>query len=317
MRAMSEFWPGRRVLVTGGTGFLGSAVCRRLAEVGADEVHAVGSADYDLRRADETARLFDELRPELVLHLAAQVGGIGMNRARPADLYLENLLMGTWVIEEARRRGTEKLVVVGTACSYPKFAEVPFHESALFTGYPEESNAPYGLAKLAHLVQIQANRAQHGQRAIYVVPTNLFGPGDDFDLEVSHVIPALLRKAVEARESGADEIVVWGTGAASREFLYVDDAARGLVLAAEHYDSPEPVNLGVDREVPIKELVETIVELVGFEGRIVWDDGKPDGQPRRRIDATRAREAFGFRAEVGLAEGLRRTLDWYRGQREG
>lgn len=304
------------MVVTGGTGFLGRSVCSELEQAGATSVVALASMDFDLRRPDDVAEMFERTRPDLVVHLAARVGGIGANQLRPADLYLDNLLMGTFVIDEARRRGTEKTVVVGTICSYPKFTPVPFREESLWTGYPEETNAPYGIAKLAQLVQLQANRAQYGQHGIYLMPTNLYGPGDKFHPDVSHVIPALIKKAVEAKESGADEMEVWGTGSASREFLYVDDAARGIVLAAERYDDAEPANLGAQREVPIRELVDMIVEAVGFEGRIRWDTTRPDGQPRRCVDPTRAKEAFGFVAEVPLEEGLRRTVDWYLANRE-
>jgi GDP-L-fucose synthase len=308
---MTSFWDQRRVVVTGGKGFLGQAVTRRLADEGATDVVALSSADYELRDPQQVEKLFTDLEPQLVIHLAARVGGIGANQARPSDLYLDNLLMGTYVLEEARRRETPKTVMVGTICSYPKFTEVPFQESSLWTGFPEETNAPYGIAKLAQLVQLQANRDQYGQSGIYLMPTNLYGPGDKFHPDVSHVIPALIKKAVDAKESGADHIEVWGTGSASREFLFVDDAARGIVLAAEHYDEAEPANLGTDEELPIRELVELIVEVVGFEGEIRWDTSKPDGQPRRRVDPSRARERFGFVAEVPFQEGLRRTLDWY------
>jgi GDP-L-fucose synthase len=313
---MTEFWTNRRVLVTGGGGFLGSAVLAGLAARGATGAVAPSSDEYDLRRADATASLFAEVEPDLVIHLAARVGGIGANQARPADLYLDNLLMGTYVIDEACRRETPKTVVVGTICSYPKFTPVPFKESSLWQGYPEETNAPYGIAKLAQLVQLQANREQYGQNGIYVMPTNLYGPGDKFNPAVSHVIPALIKKCVEAKEAGDDHIEVWGTGAASREFLYVDDAAEGILLAAEGYDSPEPVNLGANRETPIKELVETIVELVGFEGDIRWDTTKPDGQPRRGVDASRAHDEFGFTARTPLEDGLRTTIEWYLAHRE-
>jgi GDP-L-fucose synthase len=302
---------GQRVLVTGAHGFLGQAVLRALARHGATDVVTPTHADYDLRRAGDVERLFADHQPDLVVHLAARVGGIGANMARPADLYLDNLLMGTYVIEEARRRGTPKTVVVGTICSYPKFTPVPFAETSLWEGYPEETNAPYGIAKLAQLVQLRSNRAQYGQNGIYLMPTNLYGPGDKFHPAVSHVIPALIKKAVEAAESGAEAIEVWGTGAASREFLFVDDAAEGIVLAAQRYDGPDPVNLGAERELPIRELVEIIVKLVGFAGEVRWDAGKPDGQPRRAVDGSRARELFGFEAEVSFEEGLRRTIDWY------
>ena len=308
---MTAFWTDRRVLVTGGRGFLGRAVLAGLESRSAAHVMAPGSADFDLRRPDATEALFAETEPDLVIHLAARVGGIGANQRRPADLYLDNLLMGTYVLEEARRRETPKTVMIGTICSYPKFTPVPFSEDSLWQGFPEETNAPYGIAKLAQLMQAQANRAQYGQNAIYLMPTNLYGPGDKFHPDVSHVIPALMKKCVDAKEAGDDHIVVWGTGRASREFLYVDDAAEGILLAAEHYDEGDPVNLGANHETPISELVETIVEITGFEGRIEWDHSKPDGQPRRRVDAGRAEAAFGFKASTTFAEGLARTHAWY------
>jgi GDP-L-fucose synthase len=306
----NDFWAQQRVLVTGGTGFLGRHLTARLAQRGAGQVFTPNSADYDLTRAAQVEALFAATRPDLVLHLAARVGGIGANQASPADLYLENLLMGTYVIEGARRAGSAKTVVVGTICSYPKHTPVPFSEDSLWQGYPEETNAPYGVAKLAQLVQAQVNRAQYGQNVIYLMPTNLYGPGDKFNAAVSHVIPALIKKCVEAREAGADHIEVWGTGSASREFLYVDDAAEGILLAAERYDGPEPVNLGADDELPIRELVPLVAEATGFEGEIRWDTSRPDGQPRRRVDASRAAE-FGFKAATSFRDGLRRTVDWY------
>jgi GDP-L-fucose synthase len=312
----TTFWSDRRVLVTGGTGFLGAGVLARLRASGATEVLAPSSAEYDLRRADEVSRLFADAQPDLVIHLAARVGGIGANQARPADLYLDNLLMGTFVIEEARVRATPKTVVVGTICSYPKHTPVPFSEDSLWQGYPEETNAPYGIAKLAQLVQAQSNRAQYGQNCIYLMPTNLYGPGDKFHPAVSHVIPALMKRCVDAKEEGADHIEVWGTGSASREFLYVDDAAEGIVLAAEHYDGADPVNLGNDEERPIRDLVELIAQVVGYEGEIRWDASKPDGQPRRRVDPSRAAQLFGFKAVTPFEEGLRRTLDWYLSHRD-
>jgi GDP-L-fucose synthase len=312
----SSFWAGRHVLVTGGRGFLGSSVVRALAAHGADRISTPTSAEYDLRRVEQVDAMFADLAPDLVIHLAARVGGIGANMARPADLYLDNLLMGTYVLDAARRAGTPKTVVIGTICSYPKHTPVPFSEDSLWHGYPEETNAPYGVAKLAQLTQLQANRDQYGQSAIYLMPTNLYGPGDKFHPAVSHVIPALIKKCVDAREAGADHVEVWGTGAASREFLYVDDAAEGVVLAAEHYDDGRPVNLGTDEEMPIRDLVEVIRELVGFDGEIRWDTTKPDGQPRRRVDPSRAREAFGFSASVPFREGLRRTIDWYLAHRD-
>jgi len=307
----SDFWPGRRVLVTGGSGFLGRAVLAALEARGADDVVAPDSHEYDLRDAARATAMFDDIRPSLVIHLAARVGGIGANQQRPADLYLENLLMGTYVIEEARRHDTAKTVVVGTICSYPKLTPVPFREESLWQGFPEETNAPYGIAKLAHLVQAQANRAQYGQNCIYLMPTNLYGPGDKFHAAVSHVIPALIKKCVEAEAWGADHVDVWGTGSASREFLYVDDAAEGVLLAAEHYNESEPVNLGANVEMPMTELVARIVDLVGFKGEIRWDTTKPDGQPRRRVDSSRAERAFGFKARTSFEDGLKQTLDWY------
>jgi GDP-L-fucose synthase len=308
---MSAPWSDRSVLVTGGGGFLGRAVCARLRQRRVGRLAAPSSAEYDLRRPDEVARLFADTSPDLVFHLAARVGGIGANLAAPADLYLDNLLMGTYVIEQARVSGTPKTVVTGTICSYPKHTPVPFSEHSLWQGYPEETNAPYGIAKLAQLVQAQANRAQYGQDVIYLMPTNLYGPGDKFHPGVSHVIPALIKKCVDAVESGAGHIDVWGTGSASREFLYVDDAAEGLVLAAERYDGAEPVNLGTDEELPIRDLVGLITAATGFTGEVRWDASKPDGQPRRRVDPGRAASAFGFKAQVPFSEGLRRTVEWY------
>jgi GDP-L-fucose synthase len=311
MPSVSVFWRDKRVLVTGGRGFVGRAVCRRLAERGAAEVIAPSRRDYDLTDTAQVTRLFTDSSPDLVIHLAARVGGIGANLAAPADLYVSNLLMGTHVIEEARRSRTPKTVLLGTICAYPKFTPVPFSEDALWEGYPEETNAPYGIAKKALLVHAQANRQQYGQNVIYLLPTNLYGPGDNFDLATSHVIPALIRKCVDARENGADEVEVWGTGTPTREFLYVDDAAEGILLAAELYDDGDPVNLGSGEEITIKELAETISSLTGFDGRLRWDPSKPDGQPRRRVDTSRAAAAFGFKATTPLEDGLRATIDWY------
>jgi GDP-L-fucose synthase len=299
---MPGFWSERRVVVTGSGGFLGRAVQEALIRRQAEHVLVPTTGEYDLRERDAVAQLYADLQPDLVVHLAARVGGIGANQARPADLYLDNLLMGTYVIDEARLRGTPKVVITGTICSYPKHTPVPFQETSLWQGYPEETNAPYGIAKLAHLVQLQANRAQYGQNGIYLMPTNLYGPGDKFHPAVS--------------DEGADHIEVWCTGSASREFLYVDDAAEGLLLAAEHYDGPEPVNLGANREMPIKELVELIAELTGFKGDIRWDTSKPDGQPRRSVDPARAKELFGFAAKTDFREGLEETIGWYRSHRE-
>ena len=306
-----DFWRDQHVLVTGGRGFLGSAVLRALQARGAGRITAPTSEDFDLRRREDAEAMLDQHRPDLVVHLAAKVGGIGANMERPSDLYLDNLLMGTYVLDATLRAGTPKTVMIGTICSYPKFTPVPFSEDSLWHGYPEETNAPYGVAKLAQLTQLQANRDQYGQSAVYLMPTNLYGPGDKFNPAVSHVIPALIKKCVDAKESGADAIEVWGTGTASREFLFVDDAADAIVLASEHYDEGEPVNLGTDEEMPIRDLVEIITELVGFEGEVRWDTPRPDGQPRRRVDPSRAKKYFGFEASVPFREGLRRTIDWY------
>jgi len=269
------------------------------------------SREYDLRREADIVRMLEASGPDIVIHLAAVVGGIGANRENPGRFFYDNLMMGAQLIEQARLRGVAKLVAVGTVCSYPKFAPVPFREDDLWNGYPEETNAPYGLAKKMLLVQGQAYRAQYGMNVIYLIPVNLYGPGDNFDPASSHVIPALIRKCVDAREAGADAIEVWGTGSASREFLYVDDAAEGIVLGADRYDGEEPVNLGVGQEITIRELVETIARLTRFEGEIRWDASKPDGQPRRALDTSRAREAFGFEAKTSFEDGLRATIEWY------
>ena len=276
---------------------------------------APSSRQVDLLDGNAARAAMARAEPHTVIHLAARVGGIGANMARPADLYLQNMLLGINVIEAARAAGVCKTVVVGTICSYPKHTPVPFREESLWNGYPEETNAPYGIAKLAQLVHLQANRTQHGQRSAYLMPTNLYGPGDKFHPDVSHVIPALIRKCVIARETGADCIEVWGSGTASREFLYVDDAAEGIVAAAEHYDGGLPVNLGAAQEVTIAELAKIIAGLCGFEGRIQWDVSRPDGQPRRSVDAARARELFGFRARTDFRTGLARTIEWYRSHR--
>jgi len=312
---MTDPFQAKRVFLTGGSGFLGSAVRRALADRGVSKVISPTSAEIDLLDLAAATAAIADSRPDIVIHLAARVGGIGANMERPASLYLENLMLGTNVIEASRVVGVEKIVVVGTICSYPKHTPVPFAESSLWQGYPEETNAPYGIAKLAQLVHLQANRAQYGQAGIYLMPTNLYGPGDKFNPAVSHVIPALIRKCVLAREAGDDEIVVWGTGSASREFLFVDDAADGIVMAAERYDGAEPVNLGANRELLIKELVETVSELTGYEGRIRWDHTRPDGQPRRCVDPTRARESFGFEASTDFRIGLRATIEWYEANR--
>jgi GDP-L-fucose synthase len=304
------FWRGRRVLVTGGSGFLGSHLVERLAELGALP-HVPRRADVDLTRQADVERLYAESAPELVMHLAAEVGGIGANRASPGRFFYANAIMGVMMVEEARRAGVHKFVQVGTVCAYPKYTRVPFHEEDLWAGYPEETNAPYGIAKKALLVQLQAYREQYGMNGIYLLPTNLYGPRDNFDPATSHVIPALIRRMVEARRAGDPTLQVWGTGNASREFLYVDDAARALLLAAEHYDGADPVNVGIGNEIRIRELAGLIAGLVGYEGEIAFDPGKPDGQPRRSLDTHRALERFGFRARVPIREGLRRTVDWY------
>jgi len=311
---MTSPWAGRRVMVTGGGGFLGRAVVRRLAAGGVDDVFVPRSDEYDLRTREAIDRALAVARPDLVIHLAAVVGGIGANRENPGRFFYDNAIMGIQLIEEARRAGVGKFVTVGTVCAYPKFTPVPFREDDLWGGYPEETNAPYGLAKKMLLVQGQAYREQYGFDAIYLIPVNLYGPGDNFDPRSSHVIPALIRKCVEAREAAAPFIEAWGTGSASREFLYVDDAAEGIVLAADRYDGAEPVNLGVGREITIRDLTELIVRLTGYEGEIRWDPSKPDGQPRRALDTSRARDEFGFVAATPFEEGLRRTIAWYETQ---
>jgi len=296
-----------RILVTGGGGFLGSHLVERLEEDG-HELTVARSADYDLTTMEDTARMFGDADAELVFHLAAEVGGIGANRANPGRYWYANLMMGAHVLEQARLHGTPKVVIVGTVCAYPKFAPVPFREDDLWKGYPEETNAPYGVAKKTVLVGARAYREQYGLNAVFLLPTNLYGPRDNFDLETSHVIPALIRKMVEAE----DEVVLWGDGSPTREFLYVDDCVEGLVLAAERYDGPEPVNLGAAKEISIRELAELIAEVTGYEGRVVWDRSKPNGQPRRSVDGRRARELFGFEARTPLRTGIERTVAWYR-----
>jgi GDP-L-fucose synthase len=306
-----SWWFGRRVMVTGGAGFLGRPVVRLLAAAGAD-VFVPRSADFDLRTSDGIERALGQGRPEVLIHLAAVVGGIGANRESPGRFFYENAIMGIELMEQARRSGVRKYVQIGTVCSYPNVIPIPFRESDLWNGYPEETNAPYGLAKKMLLVQGQAYRRQYGFDVIHLIPVNLYGPGDNIDPATSHVIPALIRKCSEAVSDGRDSIDVWGTGAASREFLYVEDAADGIVLAAERYDGEEPINLGTGREITIRELVSLIARLTGYRGRVTWDVTKPDGQPRRALDVSRAREAFGFEARTPLEEGLAATIDWHR-----
>jgi GDP-L-fucose synthase len=307
----SAFWSDRRVMVTGGGGFLGKAVVARLEAAGAMDVFVPRSRDYDLRTSDGIRSALADGRPDVVIHLAAVVGGIGANRENPGRFFYENAIMGIELMEQTRVANVAKFVQIGTVCSYPKFTPVPFHEDDLWNGYPEETNAPYGVAKKMLLVQGQAYRQQYGFDVIHLIPVNLYGPGDNFDPASSHVIPALIKKAVDARDAGHAYIEVWGTGSASREFLYVDDAAEGIVLGAERYDGAEPVNLGVGREITIRELVELIVRLTGFHGDVRWDASKPDGQPRRALDTSRAHELFDFEANTSFEDGLRRTIAWY------
>src|SRR5207302_975846 len=308
-------WANTRVVVTGGAGFLGSFVVEALHARGCREISVPRSRDYDLRESDDIARLYDRTRPQVVVHLAAVVGGIGANRANPGRFFYDNAIMGLQLMEYARRVGVEKFIAVGTVCAYPKLTPVPFKEEDLWNGYPEETNAPYGLAKKMLLVQAQAYRTQYGFNAIYLLPVNLYGPGDNFDLDTSHVIPALIRKCVEAKENEDDQIVLWGDGSPTREFLYVEDAADGIVKATEKYNSGDPVNLGTGVEISIRDLAQMIAEEVGFSGSIVWDKSKPNGQPRRCLDTSRAREYFGFRAQYTFREGIAKTIDWFMAHR--
>ena len=305
-------WKNKRVVVTGGTGFLGSFVVEKLRARGCEQIVVPRSQEFDLRDRDAIIRLFEAVRPHVVLHLAAVVGGIGANRVNPGKFFYDNAIMGLELMEYARRFEVEKFVATGTICAYPKFAPIPFQEEDLWNGYPEETNAPYGLAKKMMLVQAQAYRAQYGFNAIYLLPVNLYGPRDNFDLETSHVIPALIRKCVEAQQRGNSNITLWGDGSPTREFLYVEDAAEGLLLAAEGYNSAEPVNLGTGREIAIRDLAALIAAEVGFSGEIVWDASQPNGQPRRCLATARAEREFGFRAQVDFEEGLRHTIAWYR-----
>jgi GDP-L-fucose synthase len=300
-----------RIVVTGGAGFLGQVVQRTLRAHGYGEIFIPKIEEFDLRNEADIRRMYTEMRPDVVIHLAAVVGGIGANRDNPGRFFYENAIMGIQLIELGRQVGLKKIVVIGTICAYPKFAPVPFHEDDLWIGYPEETNAPYGVAKKALLVQLQAYREQYGMNGIFLLPVNLYGPGDNFDPASSHVIPALIKKCVDAKRSGAKDIVVWGDGSVTREFIYVDDAAEGIVLAMEKYNDPEPVNIGAGFEMPIRDLVQLIARLTGYEGKVVWDATKPNGQPRRMLDVSRAKERFGFQAKVGFEEGLKKTIAWY------
>ncbi len=312
---MSAYWGKRRFVVTGGAGFLGSFVQEKLRARGAGEILVPRIEDYDLTRRDDISRMYDDMRPDVVIHLAAVVGGIGANRAHPGSFFYKNLVMGIELIEEARLRGLEKFVAIGTICAYPKFTPVPFKEEELWNGYPEETNAPYGLAKKMLLVQSQAYRQEYGFNSVFLLPVNLYGPRDNFDPASSHVIPALIKKCVDAIDAGENAITCWGTGSASREFIYAEDAAEGIVLATERYNDSEPVNIGAGFEITIRDLVMKIVELTGFTGEVRWDATQPDGQPRRCLDTTRAKTSFGFQAQMPFDEGLRRTIAWYRDHR--
>ena len=307
----------KRVLVTGGSGFVGRHLVAALRARGCARIAVPRRAEYDLTREVDVIRLMDDVRPEIVIHLAAVVGGIGANRAQPGRFFYENALMGLFMMEQARRAGVEKFVGVGTICAYPKLAPIPFREEDLWNGYPEETNAPYGIAKKLLLVQGQSYRAEYGFNAIHLLPVNLYGPGDNFDLRSSHVIPALIRKCVEARDAGRDEVVCWGSGLATREFLYVEDCAEALVLATERYDDPLPVNVGAGFEISIRDLTALIGQLAAFKGRFRFDPSQPDGQPRRRLDVSRARDTFGFAAKTDFRAGLRRTIEWYEDARAG
>ena len=305
----------KRICVTGGAGFLGTHLIRRLKEHGAKEIFVPQYPEYDLVREADIIRMIDTAKPDIIIHLAAKVGGIGANREKPGEFFYDNLMMGVQLIHQSWLKGVEKFVAIGTICAYPKYTPIPFKEEDLWNGYPEETNAPYGLAKKMLLVQSQSYREQYGYNSIFLLPVNLYGPGDNFNPASSHVIPALIRKYLEAKEQGADEIVAWGDGSPTREFIYVEDAAEGIALATQNYNSSEPVNIGSSFEISIKDLTETIARLTGFNGSIRWDTTKPNGQPRRKLDTTRAREAFGFEAKTDFEEGLKRTIAWYANER--
>jgi GDP-L-fucose synthase len=308
----NDFWRNRRVCVTGGAGFLGSFVIEELRRRGAAEIFVPRIEQYNLVEPEDIQRMYDDAQPDLVIHLAALAGGIGANRARPADFFYINLMMGVQLMHQAWQRGVDKFVAIGTICAYPKFTPLPFKEETLWDGYPEETNAPYGLAKKMLLVQAQTYREQYGFNAIYLLPVNLYGPRDNFDLQTSHVIPALIRKCIEAQDRGDKQVVLWGDGSPTREFLYVEDATNGILLAAERYSSSDPVNLGSGMEISIKDLAHLIARLTGYQGEFIWDTSKPNGQPRRALDVSRAEQRFGFRARMPFEEGLRRTIEWYR-----
>lgn len=309
---MNTFWTDKHIWITGGTGFLGKVIARKVREQGCGHVFATGKKDGDLTDVAAVQKLLSTTRPDIIIHLAAVVGGIGANRDHPAEFFYQNLMMGAQLMHEAWRSGVKKFVAIGTICAYPKFTPTPFKEDDLWNGYPEETNAPYGLAKKMLLVQAQSYRQQYNWDAIYLLPVNLYGPGDNFDPSSSHVIPAIVKKFVDAQKTGVDHIVAWGDGSPTREFLYVDDAAEGIILAAERYNKPEPVNLGSGMEISIKDLTQAIARHVGFRGEIQWDTTKPNGQPRRRLDVSRAEREFSFKAQTNFDEGLRQTVEWYR-----
>jgi GDP-L-fucose synthase len=302
----------KRITITGGKGFLGKHILKKLADKGYTNVSVADLPDYNLVRLEDIRRMYETLKPEIVIHLAAKVGGIGFNQEKPGELFYDNIMMGVQLIHEAHLRGIEKFVALGTICAYPKFTPVPFKEDDLWNGYPEETNAPYGLAKKMMLVQSQAYRQQYGFNSIFLLPVNLYGPGDNFDPSSSHVIPALIKKCVDAIRNNEGEIVIWGTGSATREFFYVEDAAEAIVKATEEYNSSEPVNIGAGFEISIRDLANLIVELTGFKGKLTWDHTKPDGQPRRMLDTTRAQTAFNFKSKTNFREGLKKTINWYK-----